>query len=419
LFEELLCPQGLESGMLYDAYQAQQDMLAPFRAGADLARAAFGDTSLGPHANCWFRTLAAGAEILFRSQLIHQRPAYGIDTVLVEGEPVAVTEEVALAMPFGDLVHFRKAANVSQPRVLLAAPMAGHGAAQLRETVAGLLPQFDVHVTDWRDAREVPLSAGGFGLDDYIDYLLRFIAEVGPGAHLVAICQSCVPALAALSLLAEDAHPAQPLSLTMMAGPIDAALSPSPVNAYATGAPLSWFEQQLISTVPAGAPGAGRRVYGGAMQIISWAGMEHRRHMASLSSSLFDPSRYWQAMLEIGSAMLPQQPVLDLAAEFYLDNLREVFQRCALARGSLLHRGRPVRPQAICHVALLTVEGSQDEICGAGQTAAAHALCSGIDAGRKRHVVAQGARHRDVFSGECWRTQVLPEVLKTLKLAGR
>jgi polyhydroxyalkanoate depolymerase len=297
--------------------------------------------------------------------------------------------------------------------------MAGHGAAQLRETVAGLLPQFDVYVTDWRDAREVPLWAGGFGLDDYIDYLLRFIAEVGPGAHLVAICQSCVPALAALSLLAEDAHPAQPLSLTMMAGPIDAALSPSPVNAYATGAPLSWFEQQLISIVPAGAPGAGRRVYSGAMQLISWASMENRRCMASLSSSLFDPSRYWQSMLEMGSAMLPQQPVLDLAAEFYLDNLREVFQRCALARGSLLHRGRPVRPQAICHVALLTVEGSQDEICGAGQTAAAHGLCSGIAAGRKRHMVAPGARHRDVFSGECWRMQVLPEVLKTMRLAGR
>ena len=358
------------------------------------------------------RELALTLEATLGDRMRLPRETFGLDGMQL-GQSGAVREEVALDAPFGRLLRFGMPGH-RRNRVLLVAPMAGHGSAQLRETVAGLLPEFDVYVTDWRDARDVPLSEGGFGLDDYIDYLLRFIVHVGPGAHLMAICQSCVPTLAALSLLAEDQHPAQPVSLVMMVGPVDAAVSPSPVNDYATGASLSWFEQHLISTVPAGAAGAGRRVYGGAMQLISAAGMEYRRRLAALSSSMFDPSRYLQAMMEMGSAMPPQQPVLDLAAEFYLDNLRDVFQQCALARGKLRHRGRPVRPEAVRGIALLTVEGAEDEICGAGQTAAAHALCSGIDDACKRHVAVDGAGHRDVFSGESWRTQVLPEVMKTL-----
>lgn len=360
------------------------------------------------------REVASMLESTLGERLRLPREAFGLHGMQV-GEAGPVREDVVLRAPFGRLLRFGlPPAGNARPKVLLVAPMAGHGSAQLRDTVAGLVPHFDVHVTDWRDARDVPLAEGGFGQDDYIDYLLRFAAEVGPGAHMLAICQSCVPALAAVSILAEDDHPAQPLSLTMMAGPVDAAVNPSPVNRYATGAPLSWFEQQLISTVPDGSPGAGRRVYGGAMQLITSTTMENRRRMASLASSLFDPSRYWQAMLEMSRPMSPQQPVLDLAAEFYLDTLRDVFQQCALARGSLRHRGRPVRPQAIRNTALLTVEAAHDEICGAGQTAAAHGLCSGIDDAHKRHVVVDNASHRDVFSGETWRRQVLPEVLKTL-----
>ena len=362
------------------------------------------------------RELALMLEATLGDRIRLPRETFGLDGMQL-GTAGQVREEVVLDMPFGRLLRFAVPGH-ARTSVLLVAPMAGHGSAQLRETVAGLLPHYDVYVTDWRDARDVPLAEGGFGLDDYIDYLLRFSAETGPGAHMIAICQSCVPTLAAVALLAEDDHPAQPLSLTMMAGPIDAAVNPGPVNRYATGAPLAWFDQHLISTVPPAVPGAGRRVYGGAMQLITSANMENRRRMASLSSSLFDPTRYWQAMMGMGRALAPQQPVLDLAAEFYLDNLRDVFQQCALARGSLQHRGRPVRPQAIRNTVLLTVEGSEDEICGANQTAAAHALCSGMDDARKRHVIAQGAGHRDVFSGEHWRMQVLPEVLATLKSAG-
>ena len=325
-----------------------------------------------------------------------------------------VREEVVLGLPFGQLLRFGPA-SASRPAVLVVAPMSGHASAQLRDTVRDLVSEYDVYVTDWRDAREVPLAEGGFGLDDYIDYLLRFMAEVGPGAHVLAICQSCVPALAAVALTAEDAPGALPRTLTLMAGPIDARQNPSPVNRFATGAPLDWFEQQLISTVAPGLPGAGRQVYGGAMQIITSAGMENRRRVAALADSVLNPFRYWQAMLQLGSAMPAQQPVLDLAAEFYLDNLRDVFQECALARDSLRYRGRRVRPQAISTTALLTVEGGQDEVCGAGQTLAAHALCSGVHASRKTHFKAEGAGHRDVFSGEHWRNQVLPEVLKLLR----
>lgn len=360
------------------------------------------------------RELALMLETSLGDRLREPRESFGLDGALL-GDLGPVREEVVMELAFARLLRFCTG-SADRARVLLVAPMAGHASAQMRETVAGLLPQFDVYVTDWRDARDVPLAEGGFGLDDNIDYLQRFIGETGAGAHILAICQACVPTLAAVSLLAEDAHPAQPASLTLMAGPVDAAREPSAVNRYATGAPLSWFEQQLISIVPAGAPGAGRAVYGGALQIISAAGMENRRRVASLSSSLFDPSRVLQAMLEISSPLPPQQPVLDLPAEFYIDNLREVFQNCALARGTLRHRGRPVNPGAIRRMVLLTVEGGQDEIVGAGQTAAAHALCSGLDAAAKRHVVVDGAGHREVFSGEFWRTEVLPEVLNTMTL---
>jgi poly(3-hydroxybutyrate) depolymerase len=346
------------------------------------------------------------------------RETFGLEGEQLEqaGQGAQVREEVVLSLPFARLLRFALSTG-PRPAVLVVAPMSGHSSAQLRDTVLGLLPQYDVLVTDWRDAGEVPLAEGGFGLDDYIDYLLQFMAQVGPGAHMLAICQSCVPALAAVALLAEDAHPAQPRTLTLMAGPIDARQNPSPVNHFATGAPLDWFEQQLISTVAPDKPGAGRRVYGGAMQIITSAGMENRRRIASLSASLLDPFRCWQAMLQLGTGMPAQQPVLDLAAEFYLDNLRDVFQQCALARDTLRHRGRPVRPQAIRDLALLTVEAGADEICGVGQTLAAHRLCSGVDASRKFHVEAAGAGHRDVFSGEHWRRQVLPEVLKLMQNA--
>lgn len=361
------------------------------------------------------RALAALVETTCGEALRQPHPQFGLAGVRLEtpGGSVPVEEELVLDAPFGRLLRFRAGAPDAPP-LLLVAPMSGHAAAQLRDTVLGLLPHYQVHVTDWADARDVPLSAGAFGLDDYIDYLLRFMRAIGPGAHMVAICQSCVPALAAAALLAEDNDAAQARSLTLMAGPIDARINPSPVNHFATGAPLDWFEDELISIVPAPLPGAGRRVYGGAMQLVASVGMEQRRRLASVAAGLTDPLVFWRAMLELGSAMPRQQPVLDLAAEFYLDNLSEVFQRCALARGMLRHRGRPVRPERIRQGMLLTVEAASDEICGAGQTRAAHALCAGLPATARRHLEVDGATHRDVFSGPHWRGQVLPELLRML-----
>jgi polyhydroxyalkanoate depolymerase len=361
------------------------------------------------------RTLAALLETTCGETLRQPRPQFGLAGLSLETEDGSVTvqEDLVLDAPFGRLLRFRAGA-LDAPPLLLVAPMSGHAAAQLRDTVLGLLPHYQVHVTDWADARDVPLSAGAFGMDDYIDYLLRFMRAIGAGAHMVAICQSCVPALAAAALLAEDNDPAQARSLTLMAGPIDARINPSPVNRFATGAPLDWFEEELISVVPAPLPGAGRRVYGGAMQLVASVGMEQRRRLASLAAGLADPLVFWRAMLELGSAMPRQQPVLDLAAEFYLDNLHEVFQRCALARGMLRHRGRPVRPERMRRGMLLTVEAVSDEICGAGQTRAAHALCAGLPAAARRHLDVEGATHRDVFSGPCWREQVLPELHRTL-----
>lgn len=328
------------------------------------------------------------------------------------GQSRIVCEDVMTDAPFGRLLRFSNGSDA--PPVLLVAPMSGHSSAQLRDTVLGLLPHYQVYVTDWRDARDVPLSEGAFGLDDYIDYLLRYMKDIG-GAHMIAICQSCVPALAATALLAEDRHPAQPRSLTLIAGPINARENPSPVNHFATGAPLRWFEEQLISRVAPTLRGAGRRVYGGAMQILTSVGMEQQRRMTMLVSCLADPLGYWQVMLKMGNALPVQQPVMDLPAEFYLDNLRDVFQGFTLARGAMQHRGRTVRPEQIRNSALLTVEAADDEICGAGQTRAAHALCSSLPDSAKRHFEVPGASHRDVFSGVLWTAQVLPEVRRLME----
>ncbi|HMH65811.1 MAG TPA: polyhydroxyalkanoate depolymerase, partial [Rhizomicrobium sp.] len=229
--------------MLYDAYQAQQDFLAPMRAGADLFKAAFSDTTLGPAANFMLRSFGAGAEIFSRSHVIHERPAFGITEVTVAGKPQAVTEEVALDMPFGNLVHFRKASGPDQPKVLLAAPMAGHFPTLLRHTAQTLLQDHDVYITDWKSGRDVPLSEGRFGTDEYIDHLIAFFSHIGPGAHGIGVCQPCPSLLAATSLMAEDANPATPASLTLMAGPVDTSINPTKVNKLANEHPVEWFEK--------------------------------------------------------------------------------------------------------------------------------------------------------------------------------
>jgi polyhydroxyalkanoate depolymerase len=401
--------------MLYDAYQAQQDFFAPLRAGADLVRAAFGDTSLGPAANYMFRSIAAGAEIASRTHLIHDRPDYGITSVNVAGQPVDVTEEVALALPFGNLVHFRKETDLRQPKLLLAAPMAGHFPTLLRHTAQTLLADHDVYITDWKSARDVPVSAGRFGTDEYVDHLTAFFGHIGPGVHGMAVCQPCPTMLAAAALMSEDDHPATPRSLVLMAGPVDTSVNPTRVNKLANEHPIEWFEQNLITAVPRRYAGAHRRVYPGFLQLSAFVTMNLARHVRA-HMDLF--SHILRGEIEKADANRrfydEYFSVADLPAEFYLDTVLKVFQEQHLARGIYTYRNRKVDPRAIRKTALLTVEGERDDICGLGQTMAAQDLLSGVKQFRKKHYVQAGVGHYGVFSGTKWQTQIYPMVRNTI-----
>ncbi len=396
--------------MLYEAYQAQQDFLAPFRAGADLVKTAFGDTALGPSTNYMLRSLAAGAEIFARAQMIHDRPDYGIAEVMVAGSPLAVTEQVALAMPFGNLVHFRKEGGPVQPKVLLAAPMAGHFATLLRNTVQTLLADHDVYITDWKSGRDVPLSEGRFGTDEYVGHLIAFFTHLGD-AHGIAVCQPCPSMLVAAALMAEDGHAATPRSLTLMAGPVDTRINPTRVNDLAQENPLGWFEHNLITTVPRRYAGAHRRVYPGFLQLSAFVTMNLSRHVRA-HMDLFGHILKGEITKADANRKFYDEyfSVADLPAEFYLETVHKVFQEHHLPRGIYAWRGRKVNPGAIRKTPLLTVEGERDDICGLGQTMAAQELCSGIRPFRKKHYVQAGAGHYGVFSGTRWQTQIYPMV---------
>jgi poly(3-hydroxybutyrate) depolymerase len=401
--------------MLYDAYQAQQDLFAPVRASADLIRTAFGDTSLGPAANYMFRSIAAGAEIVSRAHLIHERPSYGIDSVTVSAQPVEVKETVALNMPFGNLVHFQKKGNFGQPKVLLAAPMAGHFPTLLRHTAQTMLVDHDVYITDWKSGRDVPLTEGRFGTDEYIDHLMAFFSHMGPGSHGMAVCQPCPSMLATAAIMAEDAHPATPRSLVLMAGPVDTSINPTRVNKLANEHPVEWFEANLITTVPRRFAGAHRRVYPGFLQLSAFITMNLSRHVRA-HMDLF--SHILKGEIDKADANRKFYDeyfsVADLPAEFYLETVYKVFQEQQLARGIYTYRNRKVDPRAIRKTSLLTVEGERDDICGLGQTMAAQDLLSSVKLFRKKHYVQAGVGHYGVFSGTRWQNQIYPMVRSTI-----
>lgn len=398
--------------MLYHAYQACTDALLPLRLAADGTHRWLGQLrTLDLDARSIHQPLGAACEVFVRTALTHRRPAFGIERVVSGGREVEVVEEVAYATPFGELLRFGKPGCEAQPKVLVVAPMSGHFATLLRDTVRVMLADHDVYITDWLNARDVPLSAGRFGLDEYVEHLIRFLERMGPGSHLVGVCQPCVAALAAAALMAEDDHPAQPRSLTLMAGPVDCRISPTRVNELATGRPIEWFERTLISTVPLQHRGAMRRVYPGFLQLTAFMSMNPDRHLNAflgmyncLAAGRLEQARATQAFYEEYFA------VADLPAEFYLETVRLVFQEYALARGELHFRGRRVNPGAIRRTALLTVEGEKDDICAIGQTMAAHDLCTGIRPYLKQHHVQTGVGHYGVFSGRRWAGQIYPRV---------
>jgi poly(3-hydroxybutyrate) depolymerase len=402
--------------MLYLAYQAHSDMVEPAKSMARTSLAMMG--AWGSQAKIpVIRNLSAAYELIARAGLTHARPEYAIPAVMVGNREVEVAEVPVLKLPFGTLLRFKKDIDIEQPRVLVVAPLSGHFATLLRNTVRTLLPDNDVYITDWHNARDVSLEAGAFGFDDYVDYLIKFLEKLGPGAHLVAICQPCVQALAAVAMMAANGNAAQPSSMTLMAGPIDTRVNPTKVNKLATSKPMSWFERNLIARVPWKYPGARRMVYPGFVQLTAFVSMNVNRHYNAHQELYEHLANGEHEKAQVIKAFYDEYfAVLDLAAEFYLETVSWVFQESRLPKGELAFKGQPVELKAIRKTALLTVEGERDDICALGQTAAAHDLCTGLRPHMKRHHMQAGVGHYGVFSGRKWDGQIYP-IVRNLILA--
>jgi polyhydroxyalkanoate depolymerase len=401
--------------MLYFAYQMQSDIMAPLRRFASMALQAGGGPSFVDHPA--MRNLSAAYELIARAGLTHTRPPFGIDTVTVGNREVEVREEAAHATPFGTLLHFKKDITAVQPRLLMVAPLSGHFSTLLRATVRTMLPEHDVYITDWHNARDVPLTAGRFGFDEYIDHIVEFLEVMGPGTHVLAVCQPCVAVLAAVAAMAQAGNAAQPRSMTLMAGPIDVRVNPTTVDDLARKQTIEWFERTLTAAVPLRYPGAFRRVYPGFVQLAAFMSMNVDRHVKAhrdlyenLANGEFEKAAITKAFYDEYFA------VLDLTAEFYLETVRNIFQDFALPLGKLVYRGERIDPTAIRRTMLLTVEGERDDICAVGQTVAAHGLCSKLRPYLKRHHMQPGVGHYGVFSGKRWETQIFP-ILKNAILS--
>jgi len=406
--------------MLYDAYEVQRSLLAGASKLAGLGAGwlnnpanPFGYNAMGP-------IVAASLEVFARAAAPHGKPDFGIDSVKVGRKQVRVDEQILLRKPFGQLKHFARDGVEKGPRLLMIAPMSGHYATLLRGTVERLLPDFDVYITDWRDAKCVPLSDGSFDLDDYVDYLIEFLEFIGERTgerpHLLAVCQPAVPAFAATALMNADKNPWRPKTLTMMGGPIDTRKAPTAINTLATQRPFSWFEHNVIATVPMIYPGAGRKVYPGFLQLAGFMAMNLGDHLVS----------HWEMFKHLVQgdeehAAATQKfydeyrSVCDMTAEFYLQTVDVVFQRHLLPQGQMEHRGRLVDPAAIRDTALLAIEGERDDISGIGQTKAALDLATQLPAKKKQYLLAKDVGHYGIFNGRKWRERIAPVVEKFIE----
>jgi poly(3-hydroxybutyrate) depolymerase len=396
--------------MLYPAYEARRALDAPLHAAAAISRAAIRSLPHSLRDTPPVRTWHALSETVAALRLSHARPDFLIDSIAVDGEAVAVREEEVTSTAFGTLVRFAKESGPEQPRVLILPGLAGHFATLVRGTIRTMLPDHDVYVADWHNARDVPLEAGPFGLDAFIEHVIEYLEAIGPGTHLVAVCQPCPAALAAAAIMAENDHPAEPRSLTLMAGPIDAHVNPGPVNRFATRHSPAQLERTVLATVPWPHHGAGRRVYPGFLQAVGFISLDPRRHAAALTGMFHAYTRGENETAERARAFYDEYfAVLDIAAELYLDTARIVFAENQLARGEMRWRDRPVDPSAITN-ALLTVEAENDELCPPGQTLAAHALCPNIPDTRRHHHLQPGVGHYGVFSGSRFEEQIYPVI---------
>jgi poly(3-hydroxybutyrate) depolymerase len=401
--------------VIYQAYQAYEDMMRPWRLFARMASTAALGAWEGAEDFEPARKIAAAYELIAVTGLTHKRPAFNIPSVSVRGEEIAVTESAAAVTPFCTLLRFAKQDVAEQPKVLLVAPMSGHFATLLRGTARTMLKDHEVYITDWHNARDVSCADGRFGLDEYILHLIQFLEVMGPNSHIVAVCQPTVPALAAVALMAEDENPASPRSMTLMAGPIDARIHPTSVNVLATERPIEWFENNLIGTVPLRYAGAMRRVYPGFLQLAAFMSMNRERHMHSfIDMYQHRVHRENEKAETIREFYAEYFATMDLPAEFYLETVNRIFQEYALAKGELTVRGRKVNPAAIRRTALLTVEGEKDDICSVGQTLAAQDLCPRIRPYMKMHHVQPGVGHYGVFNGRRWESGIYPLVRETI-----
>jgi poly(3-hydroxybutyrate) depolymerase len=396
--------------MLYQAYEARRTLTRPLYEMANLATDVLRHVPDPLATSRAVRTWRAMAGTFAALQITHERPSFGIDAVEVDGRDVAVEEEVVTSTPFGSLVRFRKDLDIEHPPVLVIPGLAGHFGTLVRGTVRTMLSEHDVYVADWHSARDVPATAGRFGLDEYIEHIMDFVAEIGPGVHVVAVCQPAVATLAAAALMAEDGHPAQPSSITLIAGPVDVRISPGRVNGFAERHSAEKLERTVITTVPWPYSGAGRRVYPGFLQVMGFMSMDPKRHATAFGELFRDlVSGDEEAAGRTITFYDEYFAVLDIAAEFYLDTVRTIFQEHHLARGRMMWRDRRVDPSRITS-ALLTVEGEKDEITPPGQTEAAHSLCTGIPEERHRHHLQPAVGHYGSFSGSRFDREIYPVI---------
>jgi poly(3-hydroxybutyrate) depolymerase len=405
---------GLDSLSFYYWYEMQHAALAPFRAAADATRL-FYQNPVNPLTHTTFgKSVAAGCEMFERVTRRYGKPDWAIRPLKIDGAEVAVHPEVVWHRPFCNLIHFERALPDSDrphPKMLIVAPMSGHYATLLRGTVEAFLPRHDVYITDWVDARMVPLAQGSFDLDDYIDYLISILHYLGGDTHIVAVCQPSVPVLAAVSLMEARNDPYAPVSMVLMGGPIDTRVNPTVVNTLAEQRGIDWFRRNVITQVPFPNPGMMRDVYPGFLQIGGFMSMNLDRHLGAHHEMFMHLVRgdgdSAQKHREFYDEYLA---VMDLAAEFYLQTVETVFVKHALPKGEMMHRGTPVDPSRIRNAALLTVEGEKDDISGVGQTEAAHRLCINIPAEKKTHYLQLGVGHYGVFNGSRFRAEIVPRI---------
>ena len=402
--------------MLYALHEFQKTVSAPLVAWIDASHRLFSSPYSPLAYTPVSRHVAASSEVMTRLMRSFHKPQWGIDHVVVDGREVPVAAEPVLVKPFCHLLHFRKDAEQRGPKVLIFAPLSGHHATLLRDTVRTMLRDFDVYITDWVDARMVPLSHGAFHLDDYVEYAKEFIRCLGPGLATVSVCQPTVPVLAAISLLAQEQDPCVPRAVVMMGGPIDTRRSPTVVNDFAMGRSHSWFEDKVIYRVPFNYPGFMRRVYPGFLQHLSFLAMNAERHI--------EAHRQFFSHLVVGDGDSAEShrrfydeynAVLDMPAEYYLDTIKVVFQDFLLAKGKWEVRGTLVRPEAIRGAALFTIEGELDDISGNGQTEAAHVLCRSVASEKRKHLLVKAVGHYGIFSGRKYRDTIYPQIRDFIK----